>query len=157
MLALLFAEEVEEVRAFDTAWDLVEVVNHREFILPTLNAVDFSDEGEFRTPLKPCRIALRGCEGVQEVSGPIDPRKPNDNWISGCKSCYEKMQDKELMKMARHRIGPTEIWDAQEDLYYQEGKPIERRMVDSKRPAFDMGKAAIGPNFGTEWMKKAIP
>tara|TARA_R100000084_G_scaffold84566_1_gene39818 strand:- start:35 stop:289 length:255 start_codon:yes stop_codon:yes gene_type:complete len=78
---------------------ILKKVNHREIYLhPTLSDVDFSDEGEFITPLKPCPIRLRGCEGVQEVSGPIDPRKPNDNWISGCRSCYEKMKDKELMR-----------------------------------------------------------
>lgn len=73
---------------------ILKKVNHREIYLhPTLSEVDFSDEGEFIVPLKPCPIKLKGCEGVQEVSGPIDPRKPNDNWISGCRSCYDKKQE----------------------------------------------------------------
>tara|TARA_Y100001972_G_scaffold42239_1_gene52107 strand:- start:47 stop:298 length:252 start_codon:yes stop_codon:yes gene_type:complete len=76
---------------------LLKKVNHREiYLLPTLSDVDFSEEGEFRTPLKPCPIRLRGCEGVQEVSGPIDPRKPNDNWISACRPCYEKKQEEAM-------------------------------------------------------------
>ena len=62
---------------------LLKKVNHREIYLhPTLSSVDFSDEGEFRTP--------------QEVSGPLDPRKPNDNWISGCKPCYKKKQEEAM-------------------------------------------------------------
>jgi len=146
------------VRAFNTAWDLVKRINHREiYLLPTLDAVDFSDEGEFRTPLKPCRIALRGCEGVEEVSGPIDPRKPNDNWISGCKSCYEKMQDKELMKMARHRIGPTEIWDEREHLYYQEGSPSREEWLTQRGLPLTWEKPGDRPEWWDEMDEEGNP
>ena len=76
---------------------LLKKVNHREIYLhPTLSSVDFSEEGEFRTPIRPCTWRLRGCEGVIVVSGPLDPFNSNSDWINGCKPCFNKKREEAM-------------------------------------------------------------
>jgi len=59
---------------------------------PELSMVDFStEEHPFMPPMYPCEHRLSGCQGVTEVSGPSDLRYPNDNWITACRPCYDKI------------------------------------------------------------------
>jgi len=59
---------------------------------PELSMVDFStEEHPFIPPMYPCEHRLSGCQGVTEVSGPSDLRYPNDNWITACRPCYDKI------------------------------------------------------------------